>query len=82
MFSTPLVLTLLYEDERKRLVANVSPEEWPITVAQYHQQWAGPGSYTTFVVEKEAIRARREATIERAQEEIARKRAEFEASSR
>src|SRR6185436_11756985 len=30
------------------LVASGEPEEWPITVAQYHQQWAGPGSYTTF----------------------------------
>ena len=27
----PLVLTLLSEDERRRLVANVAPEHWPLT---------------------------------------------------
>jgi len=32
----------------KVLLASGEPEEWPITVAQYGQQWAGPGSYTTF----------------------------------
>jgi 4-hydroxy-tetrahydrodipicolinate synthase len=35
----------------KVLVASGEPEEWPITVAHYHQQWAGPGSYTTFDAE-------------------------------
>jgi 4-hydroxy-tetrahydrodipicolinate synthase len=33
------------------LLASGEPEEWPITVAQYGQQWAGPGSYTTFDAE-------------------------------
>jgi 4-hydroxy-tetrahydrodipicolinate synthase len=35
----------------KVLVASGEPEEWPITVAAYGQQWAGPGSYTTFDAE-------------------------------
>jgi ATPase subunit of ABC transporter with duplicated ATPase domains len=56
----------------QRFLDNVSSHTLDV---DYRTVTLYPGSYSTFAVEKQAVRARKEATIARAEEEIARKRA-------
>lgn len=54
----PLVLTLLHEDERQRLVANVAPEHWPLAAG------AEPPKRTTDKTELELQQERHVAALE------------------